>query len=153
MNLCTDYASKLDIETVIFDAEIYERISDDNCPPKEKFKVPFNDAEYIGGYVEGEIASLFVVHDKKMHFMVLKKFRKYARELLNASFCMRPKDVYCVIPSLYPEVINFAKNYGFKQTAVHKNAHLKNGILYDNHILVYEVENGLCKRRCRRSYR
>ena len=126
------------IVKAIYD-ELYDRITDDNCPPKEEFKLPSEGYEAVGGYVDGKIASLFMVHDKKMHFMVLKPFRKFARELLDASFKVWPYTVYCEIPSLYKTVINFAKRYGFKETKLELLAHKKNGKLYDIHTLEYEV--------------
>ena len=58
--------------------------------------------------------------------MVLKKHRKHARKLLDASFKRRPKPVYCEIPSLYMSVINFAKKYGFVEINKEPRAHKKN---------------------------
>lgn len=139
-----DFATRRNIRKVILDKEIYDRIGDDNSPPREEFKIPIDGGNFIGGYVDNKIASLFVVHGKKMHFMVLKDFREHARELLQASFMLWPRDVYIEVPTLYRSVINFAKNFGFKEGDVKKNAHLKNGKLYDCQRLTYEVKNGIC---------
>ena len=131
-------APKEDIDRIIYDPDLYDRASDDFCPPVDKFEMNYA-AHFIGGYVDSKIASLFIVHGKKMHFMVLKGFRKHARDLLDASFEMWPHSVYVEIPSLYKAVINFARKYGFRQVRVDESMHLKNGRLYDLHTLVYEV--------------
>lgn len=128
-----------DIAAVILDDEIYDRIIDDNCPPKERFIAPESGYIYVGGYVSGKIASAFIVHDGKMHFMVLKPYRKHARKLLRESFKAYPFNVYVEIPACYMEVINFAKNYGFEEVKIEENAHKKNGKLYAVHTLEYEA--------------
>ena len=128
-----------DVKAVIYDDEIYERVTDDNCPPKEQFEIPPEGYIAIGGYIEGKIASIFLVHGNKMHFMVLKNYRKYARQLLDESFKCYPFKVYVEIPASHKPVINFAKNYGFKEIKIEKMAHKKNGQLYDVHTLEYGV--------------
>lgn len=136
-------APRKDIKAVIFDDEIYDRITDDNCPPKELFELPQDGYVAIGGYIHGKIASMFIVHDDKLHFMVLKPYRLYAWELLRDSFKFYPHNVYVQIPSLYKPVINFAKNFGFKETLVTEKTHKKNNCWYDIHTLTYEVKDGL----------
>jgi len=139
-----DKATYGEVKKIILNREIYDRISDDNSPSREEFIIPFEHANFIGGYVDCKIASLFIVHGKKMHFMVLKEFREHANELLQSSFMLWPRDVYVEIPTLYRSVINFAKKFGFKEICVKENAHLKNGKLYDCHKLTYEVKHGIC---------
>lgn len=132
-----------DVKTVVFDSELYDRITDDNCPSKEDFTLPTDGYTAIGGYIHGKIASMFIVHDSKLHFMVLKPYRLYAWELLRDSFKFYPHNVYVQIPSLYRPVINFAKNFGFIETKIDKKAHKKDNRLYDVHTLTYEAENGV----------
>lgn len=129
-------APREDIDRVLFDDDIYDRTTDDNCPPKEDVNIPYDLALYVGGYVNGRIASLYIVHGDKMHFMVLKGCRAHARELLEESIRFHPQRVYCEIPALYMSVINFAKKNGFTETKINKNKHLKNGKLYNIHTLV-----------------
>jgi hypothetical protein len=131
-------ASKSDIQAVILNDEIYDRITDDNCPPASEFDIPYEEAEYIGCYLCGRIAGLFVVHDDKMHFMVLKQYRPWASDLLKACFEYRPQSVYVEIPLLYKSVINFAKRNGFVEI-YSSGKHLKNGVEYDTKKLIYEV--------------
>ena len=136
--------NKKDIEHILLDDDIHDRITDDNCPDRGDFQIPFKGCIYIGGYIEGHIASLFIVHnDNKMHFMVIKQHRRHAKELLAASFKMWPHDVYVEIPVLYRSVINFAKNFGFVEMEIKKDDHLKNGKTYDCHKLSYEVNHGI----------
>ncbi len=128
-----------EIVKLVFDDELYDRMTDDNCPPKEEFELPTEGYEAIGGYLYSQIVSLFLVYGDELHFVVLKPYRKHAVKLLDASFKMRPQTVCCKIASLYRPVINFAKNYGFKEIDIEPMAFKKNGQLYDIHKLMYEV--------------
>ena len=126
--------------TVIYDDEIYDRITDDNCPTKDKFVMPCCGYEAVTGFVDEQIASLFTVEeDSNMHFMVLKKFRKHADELWRESFKLLHKSGYCNVASKYMSLINFAKKRGFKEVEVVPKAYSKNNKLYDLHILKIEV--------------
>jgi len=128
-----------EIDAIIFDEEIYDRITDDNCPPMNRFRMQYTGGYFISGFVGDEIASLFIVHGKKMHFMVLKPYRRFCHDLMTESFKLWPHDVYVEIPTLYRSVINFVKNFGFQEIDILKDSHLKNGKLYDCHKLTYEV--------------
>ena len=129
---------------VLRDPEIYDRITDDNCPALEDFRMPDGiEATFIAGYAGGNIASLFALHhDNKFHYMVLKPYRKHARDLLKKSLALWGRPVWCEIPACYPEVINFARKSGFYEDKINKDAHMKNGDKYDTHIMRYE--NGIC---------
>jgi hypothetical protein len=120
-----------DVLKVLLDSEIYDRITDDTDPPKEKLgKANLSGWNIIAGYKE-EIASLFMVKDRQLHFYVLPQFRKYAREFLKQALKMYGQSVFCEIPTLYPETINFAKRSGFIESGIRRNAHMKNGKQYD----------------------
>ncbi len=132
-------AKKLDIEKVLFDDEIFSRICDDFCPKEKGFEIPTKGLIFLGGYINDEIASLFIVNGNcKMHFMVLKAFRKHARDLLKESFKKYPHRVWVQIPTLYQEVINFAKKCGFKEVERVQNSHLQNSKYYDEIKLISE---------------
>lgn len=152
MEIKAKIARKNDVDRVIYDDEIYDRIGDDMCPPKEEFQFPYGELVTIGGYVDDKIASLFIVHkNNEMHFMVLKSYRKYARRLLKASFGLWPFDVWVNIPALYMSVINFSRKNGFVVSEIIKNGHLKGGKLYDCYILKTDKESyGHCKKSDRR---
>ena len=137
--ITASFAPIEDVRKLVYDDELYDRITDDNCPPKEEFEMPSEGYEAVGGYIDGKIVSLFMVHDKKMHFMVLKPFRKFAGKLWKVSIKFMPCSGYCEVPALYGSLINFAKKHGFIETGIERLAHKKNGKLYDIHTLEYEV--------------
>ena len=118
------------------DPWIYDRISCDGAPSRERLKIPYEKATYIGGFVNGETASLTIVHHGgKVHFMVLPRFKMFADELWEKSSRLCPKRMFAIVPSLYGTLLNFAKKHGFKETGMQKQNFLKNGRLYDCHVL------------------
>jgi hypothetical protein len=129
-----------EIARMIFDPEIFERSKDDFAPDPlncDIHKADLSQHEFIGGYVDDEIASLFVVHKGVMHFSVLKHYRRYARELLDVSIKIWNKPVAVEIPSLFRSVINFARNYGFVETHITEDFFVKNGKKYRKHHMEY----------------
>lgn len=131
--ITVDYANNRDVDVLVYNPELSDRITDDYCPALKDFEMQYHNSVFIGGYIEGKIASLFIVHmDQTMHFMVLPCYRMRARELLNESLKLWPYDVYCIIPVLYKPVINFARKMGFKEVARLPDDHLKNGVYYDS---------------------
>ncbi len=112
-----------DIKTIIMDEEIYDRISDDNSPSLKEFQLDTNlldcfKLHILGGYIADKIVSLYIVHDGFLHFMVLKPYRKYARELYKLSAAQSPQDIYTKVASKYKSLINFAKHNGFIETGI-----------------------------------
>jgi len=81
-----------------------------------------------------------MVHDKKMHFMVLKPHRRYSGRLWEEWFKLLPCVGYCEIPALYKSLINFAKKRGFREVKIKPLSHKKNGKLYDIHVLEFKWE-------------
>ena len=135
--------SRHDIEKVMFNDEIYENTNPDGTQPKELCNIHKANLEgwnFIGGYIAGEIASLFIVHNSQMHFWVLKEFRKHARELLAESFKLWPYDVFVKIPKLYQSTINFARKVGFKTVDIEKKNYMKNSKLYDTEVMRFTWE-------------
>lgn len=128
-----------DINLVLFDDEIFDRISDDNTR-KEGLLFPYQDWDWYGGYINNNIIGLFYIHDDNwMHFAVLKQYRKYASKFLKKCLKEYNKSVYCLIPTMYKSVINFAKKHGFKENGNGQFKYLKNNVFYDNVKLIYEV--------------
>jgi len=138
LKLESKIAPHKDVERIILDDEIYDRITHDDCPPKERFVLPKNGYIAIGGYLDGKIASLYMVHGSKMHFMVLKCYRKYSRQLLDSAMNFYSLPVYCEIPTLYRSVINFAKKAGFVLSEIKEKSYLKNGKLYNVEVLKWD---------------
>lgn len=123
-----------DIKKVLCHPEIYRCISDDYCPESSEFEPPLS-ARYIAGYVDGDIIGLMIYHNMKeglkCHIQVLPEYRKeYAREFAEMVL-VKDVDVYSEIPACYPNVIRFAKSFGFKEIGTIKDSHLKNGVNYD----------------------
>jgi hypothetical protein len=131
--------TKEEIDLISYNEEIWERGTDDSCPPKEDFKLPYDMFEFLGCYLEDKIIGLASIEkDDRLHFEVLKPYRLYAREALKACLKQLNRNLYCVIPTYYRSVINFAKNNGFKEVGIfHKNC-TKNGINYNRIKLIYE---------------
>lgn len=120
----------------MFDPELWERTSEDGNPNTGQFP---GNAAYIGGYVDGEIIGLFVLHDSRLgyeaHFQVLKPYRKYARAFIRQALDICDCRVVVEIPDIYPEVINFAVKSGFKTIGINPESFKKHGKLHDQHIM------------------
>ena len=146
--ITVDYPSMDELEKILYEPEMFDRISEDTAPPLEDTKKIarqfYNRAyhgQWVGGYINGEIAALYWTEDSgEFHFMVAEPYRKRAKELADAFFAKHTDKVWARIPALYQDVLNFGKRYGFKETKLEKNAYLKNGVLHDVHWLEYEVK-------------
>lgn len=134
-------ASREDIARIMFDDEIFDRTNADGIRrPKldEFYSKDLSGWTFIGTYINGAIAGLFIMNCGQLHFWVLKEFRRHAKELLDAGFECWRADAWCEIPALYKSVINFAKNYGFHEMGTKKGCFMKNGVLYDSKVLRYK---------------
>ena len=107
-----EVASRDEVDKIVKHDDLYGRISDDYAPEAEELNIPELEHAF-SGYVNDDLASLYIVNEGKMHFMVLKKYRGYAKKLLEKSFSYYNKDVYCIIPLCYDDVIKFAINCDF----------------------------------------
>ena len=129
-----------DILAVVLNDEIYDRHTEDTDPPKGALgRADFSGWTVFGGYVEGKIASLFMVQGGQLHFYCLKAYRAYARGFLNSALARHKKTVFCEIPVLYRSVINFAKKGGFKNIEIKSKAWLKRGVFYDVEVMQWAV--------------
>ncbi len=139
--------SKEEVDIIIFDDEIYDRIADDTCPTKDDFIIPYKDIEFIGCYLDNKIIGLANADkDGKFHFQVLKQYRKYAREVLKQILDKLDRSLYCEIPTCYKSVINFAKNNGFREVGTIDNRkYIKSNIDYYRTRLIFN-KNSLEKR-------
>lgn len=119
---------------IILQPDLYDRISDDHCPPADTVEIP--TWPYYLGTVDGAPASLFVAHSGKIHYMVAKSYRRQARILWYLSEAAANMErMYCEIPSRYMDTINFARHVGFTQTDISAPRYLKHGRLYPVHTL------------------
>lgn len=131
-----------EIKKILCYPEIYRCISDDNSPPLEEFEPP-PEAIYVAGYVGSDIIGMMIYHKTeeglKCHIQVLPEFRKkYAREFARMALEIgeaKNSSIYSEIPVCYPNVIRFAKSFGFTETGSIKEGHLLDGVKHDVMIL------------------
>lgn len=136
-----------EVNIIIFDDEIYNRIADDRCPVKEDFKFSYKDYDFMGFYLNDKIIGLANVKECGLfHFQVLKPYRRYAREALERYLEKMNRLLYCEIPLCYMSVINFAKNNGFKEEGIiNDKKFIKSNIGY-NYIKLILKKNEFCNR-------
>ncbi len=138
-----------EIKRVLCHPEIYPCItSDDECPDLEDFEPPM-DAEYIGGYVGCDIIGIMVYHTYKdgfeCHIQVLPEYRKeYAREFAQMALEIgkaKNASIYAEIPDCYPNVLKFAKSFGFNETGSIEDGYTRNGMTCD--VTTLRLEHGI----------
>jgi len=141
---------RTEIESVLKHPEIYETITDDDCPPADECVIPIDENyKYIGGFVNGKIIAIMVYHKcsggNKCHVQVLPEYRKdYALKFGEQSLLFRGTQPLCAeIPDLYKNVLDFAFRFGFEVIETRKQDYCKNGKKYDLQILRFN-EDGIC---------
>ncbi len=129
-----------DIKKVLCHPDIYGCINDDDCCNSEDFEPPIIDEiTYVAGYVDGDIIGLMIYHTKKAglkcHIQVLPEYRnQHARQFARMALDLgKAKNVliYSHIPVCYPNVISFAKEFGFAETGRIKDDYIKNNVKHD----------------------
>lgn len=121
-----------DIDKIFFDEEIFDKISDDNCPKKENFIIPYDSFRWFGVYLENNIIGLVMLEPNNyMHFQLLKEYRsKFLNEALEKVFDALEKPIFLEIPALYKNAVLVAKRHQFKENGVSDFIFKKNGISY-----------------------
>jgi len=119
--------------------EVWERAADDNS--RREFDIPSSTMK-LGAFVDGTLASVALFSPFrdgwKLHFYVLRRFRlKHAREAIKSIMSAMHAEfiVYVAIPTLYREVINFAKRSGFRELEIEPATATIGGKTYDRVIL------------------
>jgi hypothetical protein len=141
-------ASDQDIETVLKHPEIWGRVSSDITVPADEWAIN-RFGLYLGGYVDDDVVAVMVFHevaDKvgQCHIHTLPEVRKqYASQFAEGAFewywtYFDHDSLIAEIPTLYPDVIGFAKKFGFKEVGVGRTQFLKSGQLYDKVVLKLE---------------
>lgn len=129
-----EYAEEKLVTDIMTDPELWEKIGDDRITRKEfKFKengkiipLSINTDKPIG-------LSLFTLRDHGVYFhpMILKPFRRYARESIKKSIDWYFKHIgsvlMCEIPIDHKSTINLAKKMGFKESGVNKVGVMRKG--------------------------
>lgn len=137
-----------EIKRVMGHPEIYDRISCDGAPSIEDFSPDVDNEVYLAGYVNESLVGIINVHDIseacwEIHIQVLPEQRKYAHEfgqkciewVWSNTSC---KKLVAQIPSIYLDVIDFAKSKGFKVEGVNEKSYMKYNVLLD------QIYMGLC---------
>lgn len=129
-----------EIKEVLCHPEIFPCISDDNLTYSGDFEPPItDDIQYIAGFVDGDIIGIMIYHKVtgglKCHIQVLPEYRKkYARQFARIAIEFgeaKNSIIYSEIPTCYPNVIKFAKEFGFTETGSIIEDYLKDGKKYD----------------------
>ena len=133
------------IKTVLCHPEIYDSITDDNCPNAEDFEPPItDDYRYVVGYVKGAPIGVMVYHKYKdgneCHVQVLPEYRKeYAKQFGQQSLSFQGiVPLYAEIPSLYENVLKFALLNNFEVIDIIDDGYIKNGVKYLVNVLKYK---------------
>jgi hypothetical protein len=132
-----------DIKSILCHPEIYDTISGDGCPLAEEFEPPINDEyKYIVGYVNDKPIAVMIYHKyldgSICHVQVLPEYRKeYAKQFGEQSLLFGTRPLYAEIPELYKNVLEFAKNNGFKVIDTKVGDYTKRGITYNTKVLLW----------------
>ena len=135
-----------EINIIIKNDWIYDRTTDDRCPGKDLLNTffPYDEWDFYGGYIDNQIFGLVYVHESEygpmVHIQVLPEFREHALEFAIITRDLIISDygeLWAQIPTLYQDVLHFSRKVGFKDVKIKEKSYLKNGIKYDEHVLVY----------------
>lgn len=132
--------NNIQAKSVLCHPQIYDVISDDNTPTIKELNLPKN-CEYIGGFVKGELIAVMVYHkfreSIKCHVQVLPAHRAdHAMKFGELSLSLKTGlTVYADIPEIYPNVLKFAKSFGFKIIDKIANTGTKNGKPFNSYLL------------------
>lgn len=105
-----------EIQKVLFDPEIYERIKVSDDKPE----LPTKNTQYIAGYHKGELIGIMVYYKRKKHttchIQVLKAHRAalavtFGRMALKLS---ESEILFTNIPKKFKDVIRFTEYFDFK---------------------------------------
>lgn len=123
------------IHAVLRHSAIYPVISDDSCPDDpEKFIAPLEGVRYVLGEDDGEPFAVFIIHPhkegEKIHIQVLPEHRDQAKEFAAMGLRHTTGKLYADIPLLYPNVIRFAEDFGFRSVDYDDLEYTKNGVRY-----------------------
>jgi hypothetical protein len=136
-----------EVDFVLKDPEIYERIAEDNISPDE-YVTPWDKTQrYMMVMLDEMIIgvwSLYPVNSSTLniHANILKEYREHGKEagLLILKWFINdcPKQyqkLNAEIPVIYPDVYYFTKGFGFSDEGTNRLSIMKNGIIVDQHRL------------------
>lgn len=123
--------------------EIWETIGED----EPELSIDLENEFYLGMFVDSRLIGIYVLESRssvclQIHANVLKDYRRqYSKKTGEAalSFIINQipscKKVVARIPSLYKNVYEFTKSFGFKDEGLNRLSYKKNGGLWDVHQL------------------
>lgn len=119
--------------------EFIDSITDDYSP--RVFTVP-TYVSCVGWRDRGQLIALFCYHPYrdgyKLHFHVMPNYRRsHARILGRLALLDRFRPIYVETATKYQSVINFVLKFGFKTIEINPKSYLKNGQLFDKHLMVW----------------
>lgn len=138
--------SVADIESVMKHPAIYDRITDDDCPPSEEWNLNESSGSFLVGYVDDRPIAVMAFHQDGewfCHIQVIPEFREYADEFARRSLDwffenMGLNVLFAKIPENYPNVIKFAQKFGFELDSMFPIKHIKNGVEYSQSLYLLE---------------
>ena len=137
-----------EIERVIKDPEIFERISEDGVDINTYRVIPKpGECNFTVENDNGEIIGLWQLFPRnsttfEVHCNLLKKHRGLKKEFgrllfewfVNKSPASAQK-LFAEIPVIYDEVYNYAKSFGFRDEGVNRKSIKKRGEIVDQYII------------------
>lgn len=141
-------ASDPEIDSVLKHPEIWDRITSDKSPQSDEWEISRHGI-YLGGYVDGNIVAIMIFHELddrsgQCHIHTLPEGRKqfafeFAQGALDWYWTYFDHDrLFAEVPTLYPDVIGFAKKFGFREVGLKPESFNKSAMLYDKVILMLE---------------
>jgi len=141
---------------LISDSELFNRIGDGSIS-YENFSMPENHI-YVGAFDDEDLIGFYWMHHEnsvtvQIHANILLKHRdkssQATRGIIDFIYEMMPNihKVNAKIPTCYPDVYKHAIKHGFKDEGLDRLSSVRDGVLYDQHILGLtreEMRNGSC---------
>lgn len=134
---------------LIEDQEIYDRISNDYTNiaifnPNKFSWIGWYDGDICKGIMQvgEETETVLNIHPavpkpyRVTAYTIVTEMIEFLEENSNKKFIK----INVKIPTLYPEVIKFAKKCGFDKEGVDRKSHVKNGKIYDKIMLGKEIK-------------
>ncbi len=131
-----------DVISALYEAPEFQVVAHDHRGAEPVF-APF--AKYLGAYVDGKLAGLFLILESgfievDLHAFILRRFVRQARDLGRACLAYVFADGVIQRATAYvidglDSAVNYCLKLGFKREGVRRDACLKGGVLRPVHVL------------------
>jgi hypothetical protein len=129
------------IESVLFDNEMFSRISEDG-QLMDDLQIPICDLfHWIALYQDDTLLGIGAIHPQnntscEVHINILQQHRQHSKNCgwMMFDYFIKNTNYYKFnthVPSCYPDVCKFLTNFGFTQQGIDYQSVVKNNILYD----------------------